>query len=286
MHKSIISRKIFSVQHRIKKRIYGKQLNLPYLSGDGFESICDFSAFSPRTNSVNIGDISSAQSIFCTSHNLEKLIQDFGSDINATVLVLGNSDRDFYEFDLQLPDSIKSVHLQNSHISNDFFRTLPIGLENLRLARNGIPSLFKSEDISRIKKNEILVGPFSPSHIERKELQNWKGIKHELIVFEENYMGPKKLSKLSADFLFVACPRGNGTDTHRFWEALYRGSIPVVKKSNWSKSIQTLNIPFVELSNWDFEEFVDVVESRSFESVKPELIENLWIDTWKKTFNS
>lgn len=282
MNKSLISRKLFSVQHRINKRIYGNQINVPYLSGDGFESICDFSAFSPRVNSLNIGDISSAQSIFCTSHNVEKLIQDFGSDINATILVLGNSDRDFYEFNLQLPNSIKSVYLQNSHISNDFYRTLPIGLENLRLARNGIPSLYKSGDISRIKQNKILVGPFSPSHIERKELEKWKNISHEMIVFEENYMGPKKLSKLSADFLFVACPRGNGTDTHRFWETLYRGSIPVVKRSKWSESIKTLNIPFVELSNWDFEEFRDLIKENTFRSIDPGDLPSLWTSYWQK----
>ena len=28
---------------------------------------------------------------------------------------------------------------------------------------------------------------------------------------------------------FVLCPRGNGRDTHRLWESLYLGSIPIVK---------------------------------------------------------
>lgn len=29
---------------------------------------------------------------------------------------------------------------------------------------------------------------------------------------------------------FVFCPRGNGVDTHRLWETLYMGSIPIVKR--------------------------------------------------------
>ena len=29
---------------------------------------------------------------------------------------------------------------------------------------------------------------------------------------------------------FVLCPRGNGVDTHRLWETLYMGSIPIVKR--------------------------------------------------------
>jgi hypothetical protein len=32
-------------------------------------------------------------------------------------------------------------------------------------------------------------------------------------------------------FKFVLCPRGRGTDTHRFWEILLMGSIPIVEKS-------------------------------------------------------
>ena len=97
-------------------------------------------------------------------------------------------------------------------------------------------------------------------------------------------MGPKKLSKLSANFLFVACPRGNGTDTHRFWETLYRGSIPVVKRSNWSESIKTLNIPFVELSNWDFEEFRDKIEEKKFHVIDPLGFPILWTSYWEKLF--
>jgi hypothetical protein len=29
----------------------------------------------------------------------------------------------------------------------------------------------------------------------------------------------------------VACPRGNGLDTHRVWEALYLGAVPVLERS-------------------------------------------------------
>ena len=29
---------------------------------------------------------------------------------------------------------------------------------------------------------------------------------------------------------FVLCPRGNGVDTHRMWETLYMGSIPIVRR--------------------------------------------------------
>jgi hypothetical protein len=284
VNKSLISRKLFSVQHRINKRIYGKQLNLPYLSGDGFESICDFSAYSRGVNLVSNTDISSAKSIFCTSQNVEKFIQEFGSRINANILVLGNSDRDFYEFDLQLPSSIKYVYLQNSHVSDNFFRTLPIGIENLRYARNGIPSLFSPKYYLRAKKNKVIAGPFSPTNDERNEIFDWKRIKHNSLDYFEGHISPTKFADITSRYLYVACPRGNGTDTHRFWETLYRGSIPVVKRSKWSDSIQNLKIPFIQLSSWDFEEFMEATDKQPYSAINPEELPVLWTDYWEKLF--
>ena len=37
------------------------------------------------------------------------------------------------------------------------------------------------------------------------------------------------------DYKFVLCPRGKGTDTHRFWEILLVGSVPIVEKNGLKK---------------------------------------------------
>jgi hypothetical protein len=48
---------------------------------------------------------------------------------------------------------------------------------------------------------------------------------------------------------FVLCPRGNGVDTHRLWETLYMGSIPIVKwdiaHSGWT------DLPILFVSSWE-----------------------------------
>ena len=44
---------------------------------------------------------------------------------------------------------------------------------------------------------------------------------------------------------FVVCPRGNGLDTHRLWETLYMGSIPIVKKDIGYADFEDLPICFV-----------------------------------------
>ena len=45
---------------------------------------------------------------------------------------------------------------------------------------------------------------------------------------------------------FVLCPRGNGIDTHRLWETLYMGSIPIVIKEDALIDFNTLPILFIE----------------------------------------
>jgi hypothetical protein len=48
---------------------------------------------------------------------------------------------------------------------------------------------------------------------------------------------------------YVLCPRGNGIDTHRLWETLYLGRIPIVKRDSNTRYYEKLPILFVE--SWD-----------------------------------
>jgi hypothetical protein len=48
---------------------------------------------------------------------------------------------------------------------------------------------------------------------------------------------------------FVICPEGNGKDTHRVWEALYLGAIPIVRKGSLAESI-TSGLPIWEVNEW------------------------------------
>jgi hypothetical protein len=48
---------------------------------------------------------------------------------------------------------------------------------------------------------------------------------------------------------FVACPRGNGVDTHRMWETLYMGSIPIVRRCE--SVAQWEDLPVCYIDSWD-----------------------------------
>jgi hypothetical protein len=48
---------------------------------------------------------------------------------------------------------------------------------------------------------------------------------------------------------FCLCPRGNGIDTHRFWEAQYLNTIPVVLRSDWTQAYS--NLPILLVDSWE-----------------------------------
>lgn len=49
----------------------------------------------------------------------------------------------------------------------------------------------------------------------------------------------------------VICPRGNGLDTHRFYEALYVGAIPLVLQSSYSARLaRHYGLPHIGLVDW------------------------------------
>jgi hypothetical protein len=48
---------------------------------------------------------------------------------------------------------------------------------------------------------------------------------------------------------FVVCPRGNGLDTHRLWETIYMGGIPVVLRHPVIAAV-TRDLPILMIEDW------------------------------------
>jgi hypothetical protein len=56
-----------------------------------------------------------------------------------------------------------------------------------------------------------------------------------------------------AKYKYCLCPEGNGVDTHRLWEALLLGSIPIVKNTAFTRVIQHYTrgeIPMIIMDSW------------------------------------
>ena len=94
-----------------------------------------------------------------------------------------------------------------------------------------------------------------------------------------------KLRKLLKNFAYVACPRGNGVDTHRLWEAIYLGRYPIIENNLWADSLSYLKIPLIQITEWSKEEVLSLNLS-SVQKFSPQKIESIWIPYWIKLLKS
>jgi hypothetical protein len=194
------------------------------------------------------------------------------------VIISGNSDQEFHQ-DLILPSRVKLLLLQNSFISDGSrIQTVPIGLENFRWGVNGNPKFLNFKNFGRAK-NEILFGPFGLTHSARalviSEISSHEGPWSWL----EGYIQPREFDKLTARYRYVAAVRGNGVDTHRLWEALYRGRYPIIQQDGWSTSLRALGLPIIEVSEWNEAELLQVVDQPRVQ-FNPDDLPALWMKYW------
>jgi hypothetical protein len=257
------------VSLRFNQYLRRNSTSLPYISGDGFRAVS-------QRESIAV--------FFCKSESLEDSLQDLSDIGQDFVLISGNSDRDFNFTLTGVPENLRRLYLQNSFVSDsNLIRTLPIGVENFRHSTNGLPRSLKSRFEFQVKRNQILLGPFGATHAERAELLNLESYRDISVITQR--MSPRMYSKFASEFKFVACPRGNGVDTHRIWEALYRGSIPIVLDNPWSQSLDYLGLPIIRIPAWTKDNLVEVLEKYSdFAPESPQNLQYLWIGAWEKLF--
>lgn len=277
---------LYSRIERKTKRFFLRNSNsAPYLSGDLFKQNSDLSITenwinNPKQNRKNL---SNAKFIFCQSDLLQDFLDQYGAQMRAKVLICGNSDFNFSSSPESMPKSVKLCLLQNLNFDSDFFRLLPIGLENLSLAVNGFTKFHQDPSQPTTRLNKVLAGPFSPTHAEREYLLH-EFASDSRFDFLDMRLDPNEYQEILALYKFVLCPRGNGIDTHRFWETLYKGNLPVIMDSVWSSHLDLLGIPFISTSKLNTE-FKSRSENNS-PPLDPRIIDTLWWPYWKKLITS
>jgi hypothetical protein len=258
----------------------------PYLSGDSFADICDYVYKPPRFRSFRGQKIplSQANSIFVSSIDFFDFLEFHSSDLKKKIIIVGNGDHDFtHPLDSGIVGSENIFFLQNSFISDsENIFTLPIGVENLRWGLNGSPKLLRNQNNQR--KNKVLIGPFGKTHSQRDHVNQIFSKEKGPWDFYQGYITPQNFNQLSSEYRYIACVRGNGEDTHRLWETMYRGIIPVLLRNKWSESLNDLKLPLALVNSWEPKELYRIVEELSELSFNPTEIESLWMPYWIKKF--
>eukprot|EP00942_MAST-04A_sp_MAST-4A-sp1_P014501 g14501.t1 len=152
-------------------------------------------------------------------------------------------------------ESVIRVYAQNISVYHEKLSLLPIGIANSMFKHGDTLSLYKTMSSTFINKKEsnIFMSALQPTHRVRTLID----------ITSTNFkLSPKMnykdyLVELSRHY-FCFCPRGNGIDTHRFWEALYLGVIPVIVNTPESdmsifvEYLKDLGLPFYQVTDLDF----------------------------------
>jgi hypothetical protein len=231
-----------------------------YISGEKFTDVCDIlyndESWVEQKGIKNIDKIHTIEKnkiiLYCRPNFVTDLknlgiFKYFGDRI---ILITHNSD-------YKIGEEIESIHLQfsqNVNVVSDKIISLPIGLEN-------------SYNFPEIKKIEKMKTKLS----EKKNIRNLIYMNHTIstnpFVRAPLYEMFGNLSYFTTDWnrnngidfesyldniynhKFVLSPEGNGIDTHRTWECLYLGTIPVERRNINNRGFEG-KLPICFVDDW------------------------------------
>lgn len=213
--------------------------------------------------------------IFCKT---DYLLQEFNKIKNLdhdVILISGNSDYSVTSpiFDL-MPRNIVKWYAQNALCkSNNIIEPIPLGLvngNNCYRADHGVSYspiyLSVINAIRQIQSNNFepyknIYANFNvyTNLVYRSNIKSLcQQAKH--IDWEEPTLSLEEFFAKIYDYKMIICPLGNGFDTHRLWEVLYLGRVPVViKPKNIAEDCyeahgltKHLNIQYIQNQNQEY----------------------------------
>lgn len=216
---------------------------------------------------------SSRDVVFCKIDEVLRFFEKLRLTRQRIILVTGEGDLPCDAFRQSfLPANVVHWFATNVTCPHSRVTALPLGL--------GLPSspttltadeLIVAKESENEKRGWIYVNfrPQSNPDQRRIPYENFQKISQSStwVTFEEpaqNNENGRYLSQL-VRHRFVLCPPGNGVDTHRMWEAILAGAIPVVKRSVAMEPFKELPILFVD----DFREVTLSLLEKAYQEIKP-----------------
>lgn len=200
--------------------------------------------------------------LFIYTHILDLFIKHIFPNLDKNIkynFYMHNSDHDFNDthIDFLNNNCINNIFAQNINTSKmyDKLSLLPLGIANSMWPHGNMVKIYNTiKDTYLYKKNKNIYVNINPATFQYRKIlldniennSNFKISKGK--TFEE-YL------KELASHKFCLCIRGNGIDTHRFWESLYLGVIPVIINNKYTKCntfveyLKKQEIPFYEIKN-------------------------------------
>lgn len=209
---------------------------------------------------LNEGDI-----VFCNTEHVKLLFKLLKNNTKHKNLILITSQSDI-EIDSKLLKKLPSCFSRwfciNSKIISDQIINIPLGIaNNYEKNLKEIEIKYSPKNYLNLKKYMLYIN-FNVNTNRKVREPIYKIFKSDEDFYVSKYDSDKQNYQMNiVNSNFILCPEGNGLDTHRVWEVLYSGSIPIVKKFSGFESFKNLPILFVD----KFEDINKEFLNKSFE---------------------
>lgn len=234
---------------------------MDWIQGQKFEQIADF-IYSPnekarddydKVQDTLVWSKLKDKSIVYTHTMYVKQLFELIRKFNMRLIVVShNSDINIDET-FEIPDNVYKWYSQNVNFVHPKLESIPIGIENDRWMKKVNK---KAIMLVQLKKSCHIVNMVYMNHNIStnviKRLNLYQMFENKSWVTSERGKNGKDFEHYISQIYnhqFMICPEGNGTDTHRMWECLYMGTIPIVKRNINNSFYESLPICFVD--DWD-----------------------------------
>jgi len=149
-------------------------------------------------------------------------------------------------------EKLRCWFAQNALVSHPKLIPLPIGIANSMWAHGNLRTLERAvAQAGRPKCKTPFVAFDTGTHPARQGV--WETVRAAFPALPAPPFVPRRYSSYLEELAcheFALCPRGNGIDTHRFWESLYLDVIPIVERSTHVEYWQASGLPLLAIDDW------------------------------------
>ncbi len=261
-----------------------------FITGEKFKVLADYiytpavkyqDDFNDYGNNLNIDTLKDGDIIYTHTMYANQLFEVIQGIDKKLILISHNCDA---AADIIPPECIVKWYSQNVNIPHPRVESIPIGLENNRWFPDRQKKIRILDKLREPRKYRNLVylnhnvgtNPAVRSRIyDLYEGESWATTEHG-----SNAQGrfDEYLDNIY-NHMFTISPQGNGLDTHRTWECLYLGSIPIEKRNLNNRFYTDLPICFID----EWEDLTEEYLLKEFERItaKTWSLDKLTFEYWK-----
>ena len=190
-------------------------------------------------------------SIYLNSDFLNDFKKIYFADEKLVIerLLVVESDEHNFTVDL-IPLLNKTKRIYANHLIGKYpnIYPIPVGIERQSYRSSGVLRDFrKVTSIFPQKRYIPFLIAWNDNNNKKRSIYKEQFTESINALVINQRINAQALHKIMRKTLFVPCPAGNGIDTHRIWESVYLGAVPVVLKSEFCGDE---NWPVLVIENW------------------------------------